>query len=151
MEKYRINGPLNKDDRVSAWVIPSFFALLAGLCLLVEVPWGVYVILLGWGAFAGVLFGRTRLIVDENGTRVRQMFGGMRLLPWGELRTAAIVCRGQFRLIVLSREEPEKVLTLRHIGSGSGKPGQEHRIPCREDAVKAIEHYLGRKLAEIRL
>ncbi len=151
MEKYHIDGPLNKDDRVSAWVIPCFFAFLAALCLLVGVPWVVYAILLGCGTFAGVVFGRTRLIVDERGTQVREMFSGMKLLSWGELRTAAIIRHEQYRLIVLSSETPEQVLNMRHIRAGGGKPGQEHRIPWREDAVKAIEHYLGKKLPEISL
>lgn len=151
MEEYRINGPLGVEDRLSACIIPGLSALLAALCVLMKEPWSVTVILLLVGALAGFLFGRSKLIVDENGIQVREMFSGMKLLPWGELRTAAIIRHEQYRLIVLSREKPEQVLNMRHIRAGGGKPGQEHRIPCREDTVKAIEHYIGKKLPEIWL
>ncbi len=150
-KQYDIDGPLSKESVKAAWQCGGFM-VIAGAVIAVLYResrgpvflWGLVSIVLGLLFF--LMFRRTRLVLDEEGTLVRHIFGGTALLPWREVRTAAITRLNGNRFILLSSREPQEVFDgakqPHHV------PGECHLIPYRTDALEAAEHYLGMKLPD---
>ena len=100
-----------------------------------------------------------RVIMDEKGVRM----GRKHALAWSQIRTAAVIQRGDPRwsaynsrrsdrhFILLSVQEPETAIDKWTFRMESAKPGRDMRIPYSYRRRQVVEHYLHRELSEIQL
>lgn len=100
-----------------------------------------------------------RVIMDENGVRM----GSRYALQWKQMRTAAVIQRGNPRwsvynsrrhdrhFILLSMQEPKKAIDKWTFRMEAAKPGRDIRIPYSFRRKEVVEHYLHMELPIIRL
>lgn len=105
------------------------------------------------------LIKKYRMIMDEKGVRM----GSKHTLEWTQVRTAAVIQRGDPRwpnynsrrsdwhFILLSVQEPQKALDKWNFRLEAAKPGRDIRIPYTYRRVRMIEHYLHMELPTFRL
>ena len=119
-----------------------------------------------WAAFAvGLMFWTRwlnrhyRVVIDEKGVRM----GSRYALEWRQIRTAAVIQRGNLRwaiynsrrhdrhFILLSMQESKKAIDKWTFRLEAAKPGRDMRIPYSDRRKEVLEHYLHMTLPVIRL
>ena len=100
-----------------------------------------------------------RVIMDEKGARM----GSRHALEWKQVRTAAVIQRGDPRwpvynsrrydrhFILLSVQEPKKAIDKWTFRLEAAKPGRDMRIPYTYRRKEIVEHYLHMELPVIRM
>lgn len=123
------------------------------ICIIVAIVVGGLMALMHW------LMKRYRVIMDETGVRL----GSKHTLEWTQVRTAAVIQRGDPRwpnynsrrsdwhFILLSVQEPQKTLDKWNVRLEAAKPGRDIRIPYTYRRRQIVEHYLHMELPTFRL
>lgn len=100
-----------------------------------------------------------RVIMDEKGVRM----GGKHTLTWSQIRTAAVIQRGDPQwsaynsrrsdrhFILLSVQDSKTVIDKWTFRMETAKPGRDVRIPYSYRRRQVVEHYLRMTLPVIRL
>ncbi len=116
-------------------------------------------IVVGLMALVRWLIRHYRVIMDEKGARL----GSRHALEWKQVRTAAVIQRGDPRwpiynsrrsdrhFILLSVEEQEKAIDKWTFRMETAKPGRDMRIPYSYRRKEIVEHYLHMELPVIHL
>lgn len=122
--------------------------LLVGVVIILGV--GTALLLGLWG-----LYSRARLVMDDQGVLMKHLIARPHTLDWREVRTAAVVRLSndpRYQWIVLSTNpEPAQVLIRKRLVWKSCVRGEEVRIPYTDRRRAVAEHYLNKKLPDIKL